>query len=168
MLKKFSKGIETFFNPNDPKQWEIAIKLREDRAREMEAPDFAQKEQKKMKKLGFNITITEDMMGKEFLKTKEELNFAKIQLQKLADRTPLSISTKQLNIFGLICDIIGAFLIWRYGLPQEVSREGAVYLVTETFNEAEKTKAKRLDWLSRLGLLLLIVGFFFQLLSNFF
>lgn len=43
---------------------------------------------------------------------------------------------------GLVCDIIGAVLIWRFGLPEPVSRSGAIHIICEQTDEAEKAKAK--------------------------
>ena len=37
-----------------------------------------------------------------------------------------------INSIGLLVDIFGAFLLWRYGLPEEISRSGAVPLSLET------------------------------------
>ena len=66
---------------------------------------------------------------------------------------------------GLVLDIIGAVLLFRYGLPEDVSRGGASYELREEEDEAEKLKAKRYDSLGRLGLLLLIAGFMLQLVA---
>jgi hypothetical protein len=67
---------------------------------------------------------------------------------------------------GLILDIIGAYLIFKYGLPEELSRTGATFIVTEEENADEIVKAKKYDKLSKLGFRLLIVGFLFQLISS--
>lgn len=71
------------------------------------------------------------------------------------------------NSIGLVLDIAGALLLWKYGLPESISREGHVHLVLEKNNEEEKAKAKKYDRWSRLGLFLLVSGFFLQLVSNF-
>jgi hypothetical protein len=71
-----------------------------------------------------------------------------------------------INSTGLVLDIIGVVIIWRYGLPEPLSREGAIYLIAEQFGQAEKTKAARYDLLSKTGLVLVLGGFVFQLLSN--
>jgi len=56
------------------------------------------------------------------------------------------MSTSSLvNSIGLLCDIVGAVLIWRYGLPEHISRTGAVHLIAEQTDETEKAKAKRYD-----------------------
>ena len=74
---------------------------------------------------------------------------------------------KTLNSFGLFLDIVGAILIFKYGLPEPISREGHISLITEQEDEQEKKKAKTYDQRARMGLIFLILGFGFQLVSNF-
>lgn len=59
------------------------------------------------------------------------------------------------NSIGLFLDIIGVIMVWRYGLPEALSREGVQYIITEQADDAEKGKAARFDRLSRIGLGLL-------------
>ena len=68
---------------------------------------------------------------------------------------------------GLVLDIAGAILLWKYGLPESISREGTITLSIGQVDEAEVAKAKTYDCWSKLGLTLLILGFIFQLISNF-
>jgi hypothetical protein len=70
------------------------------------------------------------------------------------------------NSLGLVLDIVGAVLLWLYGIPEPISRTGAQYLITGMTDEKTKQKAKRFHTLSKLGLGLLIVGFVLQLASN--
>lgn len=72
-----------------------------------------------------------------------------------------------INSVGLVLDICGAVLLWKYGLPEAISREGHQYIVLEQKDEAEAEKAKAYDFWSKLGLGLLIFGFVLQLVSNF-
>lgn len=72
-----------------------------------------------------------------------------------------------INSIGLVSDIIGAVLIWRYGLPESISRTGAINLILEQADEIEAAKARRYDCIARCGLALLIGGFVLQLISNF-
>ena len=72
-----------------------------------------------------------------------------------------------LNSAGLVFDIIGALLIWKNGLPPEISRDGTSNLVCQQTDESEKKKAKKMDTLSKIGALALAAGFGLQLLSNF-
>lgn len=73
-----------------------------------------------------------------------------------------------LNMLGLSFNILGALLIWKYGLPKNISREGHNRLIEEGINENEKIIAKKYDKCSNTGMILLIIGFFSQLLSLFF
>jgi hypothetical protein len=67
---------------------------------------------------------------------------------------------------GLILDIIGAILIYKYGLPEEVSRSGTTVIIMEQEDEDEKLKALKYDKYSRKGFWSLIMGFIFQLISS--
>ncbi len=78
------------------------------------------------------------------------------------------MSTSNLiNSIGLFLDIVAVWVIWYYGLPEPISRSGAVCLVTEETDEVEKAKAKLYDQMARWGIGLVIVGFGLQLVSNF-
>ena len=72
-----------------------------------------------------------------------------------------------INSFGLLLDIVGVVIIWKYGLPEPLSRTGANHIIAEQSDDAEAAKAARYDRLSMVGLGLLVVGFLLQLLSNF-
>lgn len=74
---------------------------------------------------------------------------------------------KIINSAGLLLDVAGAALVWRFGLPETVSRTGLQTLDLEEVDEEEKSKAARYDFRSAIGFCLLIIGFLFQLLSNF-
>ena len=67
---------------------------------------------------------------------------------------------------GLILDIIGAFLIFKYGLPEALSRTGGSFIIAEEEDPYEIVIAKKYDKLSKLGFRLLIVGFGFQLITS--
>ena len=73
---------------------------------------------------------------------------------------------KYIGAIGLILDIIGACLIFMYGLPEEISRTGFNSLGTEQEDEDEKAKGKKYDRCSKIGFYLLILGFIFQLASS--
>ena len=70
-----------------------------------------------------------------------------------------------LSIFGLSANFCGGILLWKYGIPNRVSREGHSYLIFEQIDEREKARARFYDRMSALGLILLIVGFVVQLLD---
>ena len=64
-----------------------------------------------------------------------------------------------------------AGLLWKYGLPAGIDRLGQSFLLLESDNQAEVELAKRHDRLSRIGIVLLAIGFAIgfalQLASNF-
>lgn len=69
------------------------------------------------------------------------------------------------NNIGLTLDIIGAIIIYRYGLPSAETRSNhAVAYSDPTPKEIRDVKITKI--LSPLGIILLIVGFVFQLLGN--
>lgn len=72
-----------------------------------------------------------------------------------------------INSLGLLADITGAVLVWRFGLPETVSRSGSQFLILEQRDEQEAAKAKRYDSLAKLGIGCLVGGFALQLVSNF-
>lgn len=72
-----------------------------------------------------------------------------------------------LNSLGLIFDISGALLIWKFGLPESIRRGGEQFIVLEGINKAEKVKARNYDRFSHIGVILLTTGFGLQLVSNF-
>jgi len=74
---------------------------------------------------------------------------------------------KIINTIGLLFDIIGVCFIWKFGLPENISRTGAITLILEQTDKNEIKKAKQYDFRSKIGLFLIIVGFALQLLSNF-
>jgi hypothetical protein len=76
-------------------------------------------------------------------------------------------SSVVVNSAGLFLDIVGVVVVWRFGLPHDVRRSGASYLLLEHTDKAEIAKAKRYDNVAHLGIGLLIVGFGLQLVSNF-
>ncbi len=72
---------------------------------------------------------------------------------------------KVINSCGLLFDILGALLIWKYGLPEEITKAGHRYLTFGT-DEEEQKKAIKFERYAKLGIILLISGFGFQLASN--
>jgi hypothetical protein len=77
------------------------------------------------------------------------------------------ISGNSINSAGLLLDIIGAWLLWRYGLPEPISKTGAVHLIAEQTDQAEIDKATRYERWARIGMTFLILGFALQLISNY-
>lgn len=70
-----------------------------------------------------------------------------------------------LNTGGLVSGFIGVLILWRYGLPEAVTRGGFGYVMLEGEDRAEKAKAARYDDLARFGLLLIALGFLLQLIA---
>lgn len=71
------------------------------------------------------------------------------------------------NSVGLVIDIVGAIMLWKYGLPESIDREGYEPVVVGEQDQSEVNKAKKYDCFSKIGLSMLIGGFFLQLISNF-
>jgi hypothetical protein len=71
-----------------------------------------------------------------------------------------------LSPIGLMLDIVGVVLVWRFGLPQSVYRGGVQHLILEQIDEKEAARAARYDRYSQLGLILLIGGFVLQLIGS--
>jgi len=70
------------------------------------------------------------------------------------------------NSFGLILDIIGALLLLRFGLPPRIDPEGHIHIIAEQVDEAEITLGRRYHFWSNVAVILLILGFLGQLVSN--
>lgn len=69
------------------------------------------------------------------------------------------------NTVGLVLDIFGVVLLFRFGLPPDVSRDGAVRLVLGA-DEREAWKAKRYERLSWAALGLIVTGFALQIVGT--
>ena len=72
-----------------------------------------------------------------------------------------------INSLGLILDIIGALLLLKYGIPNKIDAEGHINFILEQEDEAEKAKAKVYKNWSDVAVILIILGFVLQLISNF-
>jgi hypothetical protein len=70
------------------------------------------------------------------------------------------------NDIGLGLDIIGALLLWKFGLPETINREGRDYVWVSKPDETMIARARIYDRWGRAGLAALILGFFLQLVSN--
>jgi hypothetical protein len=71
-----------------------------------------------------------------------------------------------LNDLGLIAGIIGALVLFKFGLPADVDRQGHIYRVISDVNHEEIRKGKIYDRWGKVGLALLVIGFALQLASN--
>ena len=76
------------------------------------------------------------------------------------------------NSIGLVLDIVGAIVLFKYGFPPalENNRDGTFMISGSGDSQAEKEalkKDKQYKCLSMVGLIFLIIGFILQLISNF-
>ncbi|MDO9559854.1 MAG: hypothetical protein Q7I89_09260 [Syntrophales bacterium] len=75
--------------------------------------------------------------------------------------------SRLINACGLISDIVGVLLLWKFGLPESISRQGHQYLICEQTDETEIIKAKKYDKYAKAALLFIIIGFALQIISDF-
>jgi hypothetical protein len=71
-----------------------------------------------------------------------------------------------LGVIGLSLSLAGAIIIFFFGLPPRVRESGRFYLALEQEDKDEIKKGKRYRKISRLGLILLAIGFLLQLLEK--
>jgi len=71
-----------------------------------------------------------------------------------------------LNDLGLVAGVIGAVLLFKFGLPADIDREGHVHLIIERVDHEEIRKGKTYDRWGKVGLALLVIAFALQLASN--
>lgn len=71
------------------------------------------------------------------------------------------------NSAGLILDIVGAMLLLKFGLSSKVDPEGRIYRIVSQRDISEIEKGKLYKRWSNFAVVLLILGFLFQLISNF-
>lgn len=72
-----------------------------------------------------------------------------------------------INCLGLTLDIFGVIILFKYGLPADVSKHGNGFLVVESINQKAIDKWNKYNIRSRVGLGLIIVGFVCQIVSIF-
>ncbi|MEP4095750.1 hypothetical protein [Reichenbachiella sp.] len=78
----------------------------------------------------------------------------------------ITLTYRIISSIGLFLDIIGAFLIFKFGLPQNLNREGHDVIVSGRKNLDELKKVMWYDIYSTLGIGMLIIGFTLQLGAN--
>lgn len=75
-----------------------------------------------------------------------------------------------LNIFGLLFDIGGVVVLFKFGLSNVVTLDGSVFLLGGPSSKEEETSNKKEGRfyyrMSSLGLTLILIGFLFQLAAN--
>ncbi len=72
-----------------------------------------------------------------------------------------------MDIIGLALSFTGAIIIFFFGLPPMISESGATHLIAEQVDKGEIKRAKKYQVISRIGLILLVVGFLLQLIERF-
>ena len=75
--------------------------------------------------------------------------------------------SRALTSVGLAMDLAGALLLWRFGLPEALRRDGAISLICEQRDGAEVVKGRLYDSWSTGALFLISTGFGLQLLATF-
>jgi hypothetical protein len=68
--------------------------------------------------------------------------------------------------FGLVLDLVGVVLLWRFGIPQSVSRSGRQNFVSSEVDQQEVAKAKIYDLISHFGILLIVLGVVSQIAGS--
>lgn len=72
------------------------------------------------------------------------------------------MSNAWISFVGLSLDIIGVLLLWRFGIPPDIRRDGADVIVTGNTNEEEKNKGRLYDLVAHGALALIVLGFLLQ------
>ncbi len=76
--------------------------------------------------------------------------------------------TQNVLLVAYTIGLIGSVLLWRFGLPyKDINRDGHVSLVLEQEDEAEKQKWKIYNRISHVGIGLIALSFFLQIISLF-
>ncbi|MDO8544568.1 MAG: hypothetical protein Q7S40_29355 [Opitutaceae bacterium] len=76
------------------------------------------------------------------------------------------MESSDISSFGLVLDIVGALLIWKFGLPEEVYRSGRVPAIYNPATPDEEKKIRKYDRLATIGVLALVCGFALQLVGT--
>ncbi|MCW3082950.1 MAG: hypothetical protein JWP12_316 [Bacteroidetes bacterium] len=71
-----------------------------------------------------------------------------------------------INVIGLCFDLIGVLILFKYGLPADVSRDGIQSMNMAGADPDEAKKWKKYNILSRIALLFLICGGVLQIIST--
>ena len=66
---------------------------------------------------------------------------------------------------GLVLDIVGAILLFKFGLPPDFDPLGRDFIMTSTENTEERAKGRRYRFWGQIGLICLVLGFAGQLLG---
>ena len=78
----------------------------------------------------------------------------------------MEIASKTLSILGLILSLRGSWLIWKFGLPASIDREGWVREVLENKDQDQIEEGRKYDARSTFGFKLMGLGFILQTLGT--
>ncbi len=76
------------------------------------------------------------------------------------------IMNNYLSIVGLFLNIIGTLIIIKYGVPNDLKKNGEGFLLLEQEDKKEKNKYQEYKKLQNIGLIYLLIGFILQLFSQ--
>lgn len=77
------------------------------------------------------------------------------------------MNTQQIiNVIGLTFDIIGVLMLFKYGLPSDINKNGHISIITTQVDNDEIHKYKKYKRLSYIALSSIIIGFILQALST--
>jgi hypothetical protein len=66
------------------------------------------------------------------------------------------------NVFGILLNLLGLLILFRYGMPFRVPTNGVNYIITETIDEAEKATDRKYEIIGYVGLLFAVAGTIMQ------
>ena len=69
-----------------------------------------------------------------------------------------------LQSIGLLLDIFGVIIIFIFGISPSISKGGETFIISGETNAREKKKWMIFKVMSYLGLIMLLLGFLFQLI----
>ena len=75
--------------------------------------------------------------------------------------------SRVLTAIGLALDLGGALLLWKYGLPEPLSRDGVIHLICDQRDDAEAAKARLYDRWATAALCSITAGFALQFIATF-
>ncbi len=73
--------------------------------------------------------------------------------------------TAALNIIGLVLNLVGVIILFRYGMPYHVPTGGAVHIITEQIDTAEKALESRYEIFGYFGLVAIVAGTALQIVG---
>lgn len=76
------------------------------------------------------------------------------------------MTSTTLNSIGLFLDIVGALLLFKFGLPSDLNKNGYIYKVMEQTDFEAVNKYKKYNFWSKIALSLIVIGFILQITSN--